>query len=442
MTIKRDSHGLFISQPKEYEPLLNFESMKYWDMALRAPRTKDFYFQTMSKFLQWLDKPEIRTPDDLLKLPDADAVDLIRKFSYKHEQEGKEKMSQMVKTVFKSFFAANNRELRSPHLKVRKISKTKKTYDRIVPTKEQVYSMADAATSLRDRAVVLTLWQSGLRNSTIRNLTIRHVKEGLMKNEVPLKIDITPDIDKQNLRESYYTFIDHDAIEAIRRYLKARGNISELDENEPLFLSNLRLGGKKKGMSDASVRRAVRNAAKNAGIDPQRIWPHCLRSAFYNMLVGKVDDAEREFMFGHVMGVRTHYFAPQWVEKIKDAYQSVGWGRSRIVMSKEDVRAEVIRALMGKLTDADLQPLAVRLGVTPREILSMIRRLGARGEKEELEGLLRIEHKDRETQTNGGNQPYESRLIGEEELCRCIDDGWELVKELSNGRILIRRPRN
>ena len=37
----------------------------------------------------------------------------------------------------------------------------------------------------------------------------------MLKNEVPLKIDITPDIDKKSLTEPYYTFIDEGAIGAL-----------------------------------------------------------------------------------------------------------------------------------------------------------------------------------------------------------------------------------
>ena len=152
----------------------------------------------------------------------------------------------------------------------------------------------------------------------------------------------------------------------MKRYLVQRGDLSELEESEPRFLSNFRF--EKRPMSDAAVRRSVKNAARNAGIDPKTIWPHCLRASFYNMLVGKVDDVEREFLFGHEMGIRTHYFAPSWVEKLKNAYLSVGWRRSSTALTKEEVRTEVISALMGKLGDAELAPIAGKLGISTQQI--------------------------------------------------------------------------
>jgi integrase len=386
----------------------------------------------MSNLLEW--RSEVDTPDALLQLSDVDAVDVIRKYSFKYEQEGKLKMAQMVKTVFKSFFAANNRELRSPHLRVRKVAKTKRTYTKIVPTKDQVYAMADASPSLRDRAIILTLWQSGLRNQTLRNLTIGHVKEGLLNGDIPLKLEITPDIDKKNLREPYYTFLETDAVDAVTTYLGQRGPIADLPSEEPLFASTLKPGGVTRPVSDAAVRRAVKTAARNAGIDATRIWPHCLRAGFYNMLFGKVDDVEREFIFGHEMGVHSHYFAPQWEEKLKNAYLDVGWRRESLGLTKEDVRTEIIGALMGKIDDAELAPIARKLGISPQQIRAMIQRIKSRGASEETEALI---HTEQYPTSNN----RETRLIDEDALCEHLDQGWEFIKELSSGRIVVKKAR-
>jgi hypothetical protein len=49
----------------------------------------------------------------------------------------------------------------------------------------------------------------------------------------------------------------------------------------------------------------------------------------------------------------------------------------------------------------------------------------------------------RRTARNGGtpvNRPYETCIVGEEELLPLLNQGWEIVKELSGGRIILRRP--
>jgi len=44
----------------------------------------------------------------------------------------------------------------------------------------------------------------------------------------------------------------------------------------------------------------------------------------------------------------------------------------------------------------------------------------------------------RRTEQNGGKR-FESRIVSEDELTSYLDEGWDLVKELTNGKIVIRR---
>lgn len=45
----------------------------------------------------------------------------------------------------------------------------------------------------------------------------------------------------------------------------------------------------------------------------------------------------------------------------------------------------------------------------------------------------------RKTSANGG-KPYESKIVSEDELVQYVEEGWEICRELSNGKIVIRRP--
>jgi len=91
---------------------------------------------------------------------------------------------------------------------------------------------------------------------------------------------------------------------------------------------------------------------------------------------------------------------------------------------------------MGKIDDAELAPIAEKLGISPQQIRSMIRRIGWKGSEEETEALLETER----TVRNGGNgNNFVSKLVSEEELCGCINDGWEIVRELSNGKIVVKK---
>jgi len=44
----------------------------------------------------------------------------------------------------------------------------------------------------------------------------------------------------------------------------------------------------------------------------------------------------------------------------------------------------------------------------------------------------------RRTEQNGGKR-FESKIIGEDELVQYVEEGWEICRELSNGKIVIRR---
>jgi len=142
---------------------------------------------------------------------------------------------------------------------------------------------------------------------------------------------------------------------------------------------------------------------------------------------------------GHRLpGSRANYFDCHDTNEIAKKYLICKFGRTQIVLSREEIRTEVITALMGKIGDAELAPIAGKLGISPQQIRSMIRKIGGKGSEEETEALLETERDAR----NGVNCNHcESKLITEKQLCDYVNDGWELVKELSNGKILVKRPK-
>ena len=69
------------------------------------------------------------------------------------------------------------------------------------------------------------------------------------------------------------------------------------------------------------------------------------------------------------------------------------------------------------------------------------RELGKGLTSDEEQELLKVEIKKIAMPQNSNNgKPYASKLVTEQELVQYIEDGWEIVRELSNGRFLIKRP--
>ncbi len=110
-----------------------------------------------------------------------------------------------------------------------------------------------------------------------------------------------------------------------------------------------------------------------------------------------------------------------YTETLAKIYTICDWRRvTQPYISRDDVRTEIIGALMGKIDYVELAPIAEKLEISPQHIRSIIRRIGERGSDNETETLLETERKAR----NGGNSNnFESKLITEEELCGCINDG-------------------
>jgi len=53
-----------------------------------------------------------------------------------------------------------------------------------------------------------------------------------------------------------------------------------------------------------------------------------------------------------------------------------------------------------------------------------------------------LEHgRNQRTETNGGylNNHHKYKMLTESELCKHLDESWDLVRELSNGKLVVRR---
>ena len=107
------------------------------------------------------------------------------------------------------------------------VSKMRITYHNRDITHEEV-NLILGASRPRERAFFTILAQSGLRPATICNLRFKHVKEDLIANRVPCKIEVPQEIAKGKYR-GYFTFIGHEAVEYLKAYLHTRRRITKDD---------------------------------------------------------------------------------------------------------------------------------------------------------------------------------------------------------------------
>ena len=204
-------------------------------------------------------------------------------------------------------------------------------------SKMETYQIIDMASSLRDKAILLFLFQTGVRVNVIEHLTLKDVVDQLDKEVIALRI--TGDLDhKLRSRDIpfYYTFANGEACETLRRYVSLAHKVRRLDR--PLFPTS-----GNKAISQCYILRIVKKCCKKAGLDDTTIWTHSLRKAFRKVVrQADVDDDSKEMMMGHVLkGSRQAYFDGKDTETMQKEYQRCNFTREIPRSETDKLRTQI-----------------------------------------------------------------------------------------------------
>ncbi|KXA97990.1 hypothetical protein AKJ39_02705 [candidate division MSBL1 archaeon SCGC-AAA259J03] len=201
--------------------------------------------------------------------------------------------------------------------------------------------MARFTESLRDRAIILFLWTTGLRVSTAMGLNYGDIQEEFEGGEEFVKVPVYPEMKKRVLdackgKIPYYTFAHPHAVRHLRIYLRRReAKYGPMKQDYPLFHSDWhhweREERTKKRLNRRSVQRTVKESAKLAGIEEwESVTPHCLRKAFKSILRaptkdgGRLDEGTQEFFMGHILpGTQDEYYDKDNVEFHREEYSKL-----------------------------------------------------------------------------------------------------------------------
>lgn len=307
--------------------------------------SREKYLRILLQFSKWSGL----SPEELVRLPKREAELLVQEFTDSIARNGAS--PAYVNTVIKrlrTFFRVNE-YVGSRELEVHGyfVPTRYRKVPEYIPTKDEVYRMADAAGSPRNRAVILVLWSSGLRVSTLCALNYGDVAEELERGEPYVMIPVYPEM-KQRVPDAckgripYYTFICPEACEALKNYLREREEkYGSVDWDDPLFHSEWTLWGRGERSSRRLGRRAVglivKRAARLAGIKKWRhVTPHCLRKAFESVLRsptidgGRLDKGTQEFFMGHILpGTQDVYYDKTKVDFHRSEYAKLDFSRGR-----------------------------------------------------------------------------------------------------------------
>lgn len=238
-----------------------------------------------------------------------------------------------------------------------KLPKSKVENKRVVFKPEDVWKvkvLVDNARSPRDRALILFHLQGGFDVSTLCSLNYGDVKDGLAKNEHPLKIE--PSRVKTGV--DFYTFVGKDAIDALKAYLadmRSRG--VNFRGKTPLFLQERGKGRLKPHnvqtmMKDLVVRSGFVSDDNN-GYAFNPLGTHSLRETFGSLMTNSgVPDTIVDFWLGHEIGEMASAYKSVQFESLKKMYQE----REHLISITPKTNVEEIKEkLRGELEQQNRQ---------------------------------------------------------------------------------------
>ena len=215
-----------------------------------------------------------------------------------------------------------------------------------IPNKTETFQIIDMASSLRDKAIMLFLFQTGVRVNVIQHLTLKNVVDQLDKEIIALKVTGTLD-HKLRSRDIpfYYTFLNGEGVATLRRYVSLAHKERSLDA--PLFLTSGH-----KPLTQAYILRTVKRCVRKCGLNPSTIWTHSLRKAFRKIVrQADIDDDDKEQLMGHVIkGSRQAYYDNKDAEVILEAYRKCNFSReipkSEVTKLRQQLETEQTKSAM------------------------------------------------------------------------------------------------
>lgn len=178
----------------------------------------------------------------------------------------------------------------------------------------KIFSAPDVTTlaGLRDRAILQTLFSTGLRVSELVSLDIDDVN--YERGEAAIR---------GKGKKLRVVFFSNDALEAIDQYIKNRGykkrdegSRSPEGQEEPLFCSKI---GKR--LTARSIERIVAKYAVLAGIT-KPVTPHTLRHSFAtDLLISGADLRSVQALLGHSSVTTTQIYTHVTDQHLKEVHQ-------------------------------------------------------------------------------------------------------------------------
>lgn len=431
--------------------LLEDPTVKRWYENLKAKSeiTADNYLRNFGLWLEWLNLTEEKLTE-LAKEDYTALKNLISDQIRRKENEGK--AGSYISTSLKpmlSFLKFNNITVHL-QINIKNENRNLTTENERIPTKDELSTIL-RSTDTRGRLEIALMAFSGLRPETlgsykgtnglklsdIKDLEI--VKGKIEFKKIPAEITVRPELSKA--RHQYLTFLSEEGCKYMTEYLNERINSKEKISGEsPLILPNeskSRKETKNRFLETQLISREIKKAIKKAGFT----WrPYVLRAYFATNLdiaeaSGKISHSWRQFIMGHKGDIEARYSTNKNLsDEIKDQIRET-YKKCQKYLSTQTTKTQE-ENLTEKLREYTLTIFETTFNTKlKKEKKEELMKLSTENFEEELR---RISNKRKKEILNNGNT---QKIITINEIEEYINQGWEFITTLPNGKAIIRIPK-
>lgn len=405
----------------------------------RSEGTAKIYLWHLRRFCEWAK----RSPQQLVaeRLEDLKSTDeavrrrheelVTQYFNYLESKGLSRNTALTAHAAIRSFYKANYAAL---NLETPESWTTRQDH---VPTREEIGRMVEAAEGPMEAALIAFSAQSGQRVSIITSLRYGMVREAL-EAKGPGAIRVPADLKDargrlvNKHRQAYVFFIGEDAKRLLAEYLRRRG---QLADGDLVFVGKKRFRGKPVPLDDEAVNRIIRRAALRAGLGRQvaeTLHHHLFRKFFQTaMEEAGVPSAWYEQMMGHTLPRTQRAYSKPSVEQLREAYARAEKHLGLLgAQEKKEGGEEEVRLLVWR------ENLRI-LGLNPDELRSRL--VAQLGREPSVEEEIEYYSKQLASARPPQQKRVERRIVDMSQLEALLEEGWEPVMEMSNGKVVVRR---
>ena len=433
-----------------HQKLLINPLIKRWydNLKARSEITADNYLRNLGLWLEWLNL----TVEELTEQANNNYNNLKNSISdhiRKMENEGKagSYISTSIKPIL-SFLKFNNITIKF-QINIKNENRNLTTENERVPTKEELATILRSA-STRSRIAISLMAFSGLRPETLGSYRgenglklsdikeIRIGKDKIEFDKMPVQITARPELSKA--RHQYFTFLSEEGCIYLKEYLNERINTGEkLNPESPLIYPDINMSRKEKEnpfLETQLISREIKRAITKAGFN----WrPYVFRAYFATSLdiaesKGEISHPWRQFFMGHKGDIESTYstkkkLSDDIIEQMRQSYKKCEkYFATQSKSIQEEDTAKKLREYTIIMFEATFN---IKLKKEKKEELLL---LNTDNFQEELKRIA----SERKTEIlNNGNR---QKIIPIEEIEQYINEGWEYITQLPNGKAIIKIP--